>query len=187
MRRMRLLRGSVRLATALALALAATPALAASDAVADGPGDAIEALGGASRRRARELAGVGRVAGVALQRAVAEASSLADESRAPTVRVAAVSVQGGLDRQFVLRALRRQGAVAEVRRCVAALPPAERPATLELRWFDGGRGIPQGPAVVGASQPRLRRCVTEAIAGWRLPQPRCTAIIRVTLEVGGAA
>lgn len=179
--------GAVWLASALGFALVATPAHAASDSFADGPEGAMEALRGASRLVARELAELGRAADVALERAVAGASALASEGRAPEVRVAAVEVQGGLDRQVVLSALRRQGALADVRRCVAALPRAERPSTLELRWFDGGRGIPQGAALVGAAQPRLRRCVTEAVAGWRFPQPRCTAIIRVRVEVHGDA
>lgn len=132
----------------------------------------------------RRIVEVTEVAQRALARALAPADAADARGRAPQARIATIAVQGGIDRQVVARVLRRQRVSVDVRRCVAALRPALRPSTLEIRWFDGGSGIPTGAAVVGRPQAdRLSRCVLRAVEGWRLPKPRCTAVIGVRFEI----
>lgn len=132
----------------------------------------------------RRIVEVIEVAQRALERTLAAADAADARGRAPRARIARIAVQGGIDRQVVARVLRRQRVSVDVRRCVAALPPSLRPSTLEIRWFDGGSGIPTGAAVVGRPQAdRLSRCVLRAVEDWRLPKPRCTAVIGVRFEI----
>lgn len=132
----------------------------------------------------RRIVEVIEVAQRALEQALAPADAADARGRAPQVRIARIAVQGGIDRQIVARVLRSQRVSVDVRRCVAALRPSLRPSTLEIRWFDGGSGIPTGAAVVGRPQAdRLSRCVLRAVEDWRLPKPQCTAIIGVRFEI----
>ena len=118
------------------------------------------------------------------RRTLTPADAADARGRAPQARIARIAVQGGIDRQVVARVLRRQRVSVDVRRCVAALRPSLRPSTLEIRWFDGGSGIPTGAAVVGRPQAdRLSRCVLRAVEDWRLPKPRCTAVIGVRFAI----
>mgnify|MGYP000287634108 CR=1 FL=1 len=132
----------------------------------------------------RRIVEVTEVAQWALERALAPADAAEARGRAAQARIATIAVQGGIDRQVVARVLRRQRVTVDVVRCVAALRPSLRPSTLEIRWFDGGSGIPTGAAVVGRPQAdRLSRCVRRAVEDWRLPKPLCTAIISVRFEI----
>lgn len=132
----------------------------------------------------RRFVEVTEVAQRALERALAAADAADARGRAPQARLATIAVQGGIDRQVVARVLRRQRVDVDVRRCVAALRPTLRPSMIEIRWFDGGSGIPTGAAVVGRPQAdRLSRCVLRAVEDWRLPKPLCTAVIGVRFEI----
>ncbi|MEZ4382431.1 MAG: hypothetical protein R3A79_13935 [Nannocystaceae bacterium] len=180
-------RAARALTGALALLLAAAPGRAQAELGSDAAAPVFAALRGLGQLAARALVGVQRGVEGGIARAAAEASAREGGASPPAIDLAAITIQGGIDREVVAGALRRQGALADVRRCVAAQPPARRPASIELRWFDGGQGIPRGVGVeIGGGEGAgdgLRRCVARAAEGWRLPQPRCTAVIRVRLTI----